>query len=73
MLRGTKRIAKSNSFDESKFIEFVKKNKDKYSVIDYDGEYLVSFWSVKPMVEDYKKTLIPVEKKPSKNLENKKK
>jgi hypothetical protein len=57
MLKGTKRIAKKYSLDETKFLEFVRSNKAKYSLLEFDGEFLVSHWSVNPMVEDYKKTL----------------
>lgn len=66
MLRGTKRISKLYSFDESKFFDFVKKNKEKYSVIEFNNDYLVLHWSVKLMVEDYKKTLSPPKEKKSK-------
>lgn len=69
MLKGTKRIAKKYSFDDVKFLEFVKTNKEKYSVLDFQGEYLVSHWSVNPMVEDFKKTL----EKPKEEVKEKKK
>jgi|LakMenEpi03Aug12_release.lakeMendotaPanAssembly.Ray.scaffolds.fasta_scaffold5689478_1 hypothetical protein len=66
MLRGTKRISKLYSFDESKFFEFVKKNKEKYGVIDFNGDYLVMDWTMKLIADDYKKTLTPPNEKKSK-------
>jgi hypothetical protein len=68
MLKGTKRISKSHSLDETKFIEYVKKNKEKYSVIEFNDEFLVAHWSVKSMVEDYRKTL----EKPKEQVKEKK-
>ena len=57
MLKGTKRIAKTYSLDESKFLEFVKTNKEKYSIIEFEDQQLVSWWSVTPMVRDYRNSL----------------
>lgn len=57
MLKGTKRIAKTYSLDESKFLEFVKTNKEKYSIIEFQDQQLVSWWSVTPMVQDYRNSL----------------
>ena len=60
MLKGTKRISKMYSLDETKFLEYVKKNKEKYSVIEFGDELLAMHWSVKVMVEDYRKQEKPV-------------
>jgi len=57
MLKGIKRIAKTYSLDQSKFMDFVKTNKDKYSIIEFEDQQLVSWWSVAPMVQDYRNSL----------------
>lgn len=74
MLHGLKKIITKNSFEESKFLEFAKKNREKYGLIDFkDGDFLIQSWNKVLLINDFKKTLIPVEKKPSKNLDKKKK
>lgn len=74
MLHGLKKIITKNSFDETKFLEFAKKNRDRYGLIDFkDGDFLISPWNKPLLINDFKKTLIPVENKSSKNLEKKKK
>ena len=66
MLKGTKRISKIYSLDESKFFDFTKKNKEKYSVIEFNDDFLVLHWSVKLMVDDFRKTLQEDKKEKSK-------
>lgn len=73
MLKGIRKIITKYSFDETKFLEFAKKNKEKYGLIDFKDDYLIQSWNRTLLINDFKKTLIPVEKKPSKNLNNKKK
>jgi hypothetical protein len=44
-------------FDESNFMQFAKDNKNKYSIIENDGDLLVSTWYSDELIEDYRKTL----------------
>lgn len=42
-------------FDD--FINFAKENKKKYSLIENDGDFLVSTWYSDDLIEDYRRTL----------------
>ena len=73
MLKGLKKVIKRYSLDESKFLDFAKKNKEKYGLIEFKDDYLIQSWNLPLMINDFKKTLNPVEKKSPKNLDGKKK
>lgn len=73
MLKGLKKVIKRYSLDETKFLDFAKKNKEKYGLIEFKDDYLIQSWNLPLMINDFKKTLNPVEKKSPKNLDGKKK
>lgn len=73
MLKGLKKVIKRYSLDETKFLDFAKKNKEKYGLIEFKDDFLIQSWNLPLMINDFKKTLNPVEKKSPKNLDGKKK
>lgn len=73
MLKGLKKVIKRYSLDETKLLDFAKKNKEKYGLIEFKDDYLIQSWNLPLMINDFKKTLNPVEKKSPKNLDGKKK
>jgi len=73
MLKGLKKVINKYSLDETKLLDFAKKNKEKYGLIEFKDDYLIQSWNLPLMINDFKKTLNPVEKKSPKNLDGKKK
>lgn len=73
MLKGLKKVINKYSLDETKFLDFAKKNKEKYGLIEFKDDFLIQSWNLPLMINDFKKTLNPVEKKSPKNLDGKKK
>lgn len=73
MLKGLKKVIKRYSLDETKLLDFAKKNKEKYGLIEFKDDFLIQSWNLPLMINDFNKTLNPVEKKSPKNLDGKKK